>query len=400
MVGKKHMITTEPIPRLLQKPERSFFLFGPRGTGKSTWLQQVLPDALRLDLLDASLFLDLSREPHLLEAIVGNRPEKSWVVLDEIQKIPTLLDEVHRLMESKRWRFALCGSSARKLRRGGANLLAGRALTLSMEGFSAAEVPEDFDLDIALNWGMLPMVHNEPDYAADILMAYVNTYLKEELQAEGLIRKVPSFLRFLSIAGQINGQTPNVQNIAREAGVARSTVDTYFAVLSDTLVGHFLPAWRPGLKVREAAQPKFYWFDPGVARAAAGLLRDPVDRLWQGTALETLLYHEMRVYNEISGKHRRITYYRTPAGVEVDFVIETARRNQNSPSRVVTIEIKRAEKWNRSWDKPMRGLADTSGIKVDRMIGVYCGPRSYLFDGIHVWPVGDFVKALFSGEVF
>ena len=400
MVGKKHMITTEPIPRLLQKPERSFFLFGPRGTGKSTWLQQVLPDALRLDLLDASLFLDLSREPHLLEAIVGNRPEKSWVVLDEIQKIPTLLDEVHRLMESKRWRFALCGSSARKLRRGGANLLAGRALTLSMEGFSAAEVLEDFDLDIALNWGMLPMVHNEPDYAADILMAYVNTYLKEELQAEGLIRKVPSFLRFLSIAGQINGQTPNVQNIAREAGVARSTVDTYFAVLSDTLVGHFLPAWRPGLKVREAAQPKFYWFDPGVARAAAGLLRDPVDRLWQGTALETLLYHEMRVYNEISGKHRRITYYRTPAGVEVDFVIETARRNQNSPSRVVTIEIKRAEKWNRSWDKPMRGLADTSGIKVDRMIGVYCGPRSYLFDGIHVWPVGDFVKALFSGEVF
>lgn len=394
------MITVEPIPRLLQKPERSFFLFGPRGTGKSTWLKQVLPGALRLDLLDMSLFLDLSREPHLLEAIVGNRPEKSWVVLDEIQKIPALLDEVHRLMESKRWRFALCGSSARKLRRGGANLLAGRALTLSMESFSVAEVAEDFDLDLALNWGLLPMVHNEPDYAADILMAYVNTYLKEELQAEGLIRNVPPFLRFLAVAGQINGQALNVQNIAREAGVARSTVDTYFAVLNDTLVGHFLPAWRPGLKVREAAQPKFYWFDPGVARAAAGLLRDPVDRLWHGTALETLLYHELRVYNEISGKHRRITYYRTPAGVEVDFVIETARRKQNSPSRVVTIEIKRAERWNRAWDKPMRGLADTSGIKVDRMIGVYCGSRSYMFDGIRVWPVGDFVKALFSGEVF
>ena len=394
------MITVEPIPRLLQKPERSFFLFGPRGTGKSTWLKQVLPGALRLDLLDMSLFLDLSREPHLLEAIVGNRPEKSWVVLDEIQKIPALLDEVHRLMESKRWRFALCGSSARKLRRGGANLLAGRALTLSMESFSVAEVAEDFDLDLALNWGLLPMVHNEPDYAADILMAYVNTYLKEELQAEGLIRNVPPFLRFLAVAGQINGQALNVQNIAREAGVARSTVDTYFAVLNDTLVGHFLPAWRPGLKVREAAQPKFYWFDPGVARAAAGLLRDPVDRLWHGTALETLLYHELRVYNEISGKHRRITYYRTPAGVEVDFVIETARRKQNSPSRVVTIEIKRAERWNRAWDKPMRGLADTPGIKVDRMIGVYCGSRSYMFDGIRVWPVGDFVKALFSGEVF
>ena len=394
------MTSVDIIPRLLQKPERSFFLFGPRGTGKSTWLQQVLPDALRLDLLDASLFLDLSRDPHLLEAMVGNRPENSWVVLDEIQKVPTLLDEVHRLMEARRWRFALCGSSARKLRRGGANLLAGRALTLSMEGFSAAEVAETFDLDLALNWGLMPMVHNEPDYAADILTAYVNTYLKEELQAEGLIRNVPPFLRFMAVAGQINGQALNVQNIAREAAVARSTVDTYFAILNDTLVGHILPAWRPGLKVREAAQPKFYWFDPGVARAAAGMLRDPADRPWQGTALETLLYHEIRVYNEISGKHRRIAYYRTPAGVEVDFIIETAQRRQKSPSRVVAIEVKRAERWDRAWDKPMRGLADSSGVRVDRMIGVYCGTRSYLFDNIHVWPVGDFVKALFSGEVF
>jgi len=388
------------IPRLLQKPERSFFLFGPRGTGKSTWLQQVLPDALRLDLLDASLFLDLSRDPHILEAIVGNLDKKGWVVLDEIQKIPTLLDEVHRLMESRRWRFALCGSSARKLRRGGANLLAGRALTLSMEGFSAAELAGEFDLDRAMNWGLLPMVRNEPDYAADILRAYVNTYLKEELQAEGLIRNVPPFLRFIAVAGQINGQAFNSQNIAREAAVARSTVDTYFSILTDTLVGHILPAWRPGLKVREAAQPKFYWFDPGVARAAAGLLADPVDRMWQGTALETLLYHELRVYNEISGKHRLIAYYRTPAGVEVDFIIETAQRKRNSPSRVVAIEIKRAERWDRAWDKPMRGLAENSGVKVDRMIGVYCGSRSYIFDDIHVLPVGDFVKALFSGKIF
>ena len=204
------------------------------------------------------------------------------------------------------WRFALCGSSARKLRRGGANLLAGRALTLAMESFSSAELGGEFDLDFALNWGLLPFVRNEPDAAADILAAYVNTYLKEELQAEGLIRNVPPFVRFLAVAGQINGQVLNVQNIAREAAVARSTVDTYFAVLTDTLVGHLLPAWRPGLKVREAAQPKFYWFDPGVARAAAGLLRDPADRLWQGTALETLIYHELRIYNEVSRKHRRL----------------------------------------------------------------------------------------------
>jgi len=388
------------IPRLLRRPDRSFFLFGPRGTGKSTWLQQVLPDAFRLDLLDASLFLELSRDPHRLEALIGKRPAGAWVVLDEIQKVPALLDEVHRLMELRRWRFALCGSSARKLRRGGANLLAGRALTLSMESLSAAELSTEFDLDFALNWGLLPFVLSDPDTAADILAAYVNTYLKEELQAEGLIRNVPPFVRFLAVAGQINGQIVNAQNISREASVARSTVDTYFAILTDTLVGHILPAWRPGLKVREAAQPKFYWYDPGVARAAAGLLRDPADRQWQGLALETLVYHELRVYNEISGKHRPVSYYRTPAGVEVDFIIETSRRRPSTSARVVAIEIKRAERWDRAWDKALRGLAETAGVRVERMIGVYCGSRRYEFDNVTVLPVAEFVKALFAGEVF
>ncbi len=388
------------VPRLLRPPERSFFLFGPRGTGKSTWLRQVLPGALRLDLLDSSLFLELSRDPHRLENLIGDLPAGTWVVLDEIQKVPALLDEVHRLLELKRWRFALCGSSARKLLRGGANLLAGRALTLAMESFSAAELGKAFDLDFALNWGLLPFVHNEPAAAADILAAYVNTYLKEELQAEGLIRNVPPFVRFLSVAGQFNGQSVNVQNIARDAAVARSTVDTYFGILSDTLVGHVLPAWRPGLKVREAAQPKFYWFDPGVARAAAGLLRDPVDRLWQGTALETLVFHELRVYNEVSRKHRPLSYYRTPAGVEVDFIIETARRRPGNPPRVVAIEVKRAERWDRAWDKPLRSLAETSGVKTDRLIGVYCGTRSYRFGDVQVMPLADFVRALFSGEIF
>jgi uncharacterized protein len=394
------MALVETIPRLLKRPERSFFLFGPRGIGKSTWLHQVLPESFRLDLLDASLFLELSRDPQRLEALVGKKPAGAWVVLDEIQKVPALLDEVHRLMESRRWRFALCGSSARKLRRGGANLLAGRALTLSMESFSAAELGTGFDLDFALNWGLLPFVLEEPDTAADILAAYVNTYLKEELQAEGLIRNVPPFVRFLAVAGQINGQIVNAQNISREASVARSTVDTYFAILTDTLVGHFLPAWRPGLKVREAAQPKFYWFDPGVARAAAGLLREPADKQWQGLALETLIYHELRVYNDISGKHRSVSYYRTSAGVEVDFIVETSRRRANTSPQVAALEIKRAERWDRNWDKALRALADTDGVRVDRMIGVYCGSRRYDFDNVTVLPVADFVKALFAGEIF
>jgi predicted AAA+ superfamily ATPase len=355
---------------------------------------------LRFDLLDAALYLELSRDPHRLEAMIGDRPARSWVILDEIQKVPGLLDEVHRLMEERHWRFALCGSSARKLRRGGANLLAGRAITLNMEGFSSAELGPSFNLSRAIEWGLLPFVHQDPTYSADILAAYMNTYLKEEIREEGLVRNVPPFVRFLAIAGQLNGQAVNGHNIAREAAVARATVDTYFAVLSDTLLGHFLPPWRPGLKVRESAHPKFYWFDPGVARAAAGLLRDPVDRLWQGTALETLVFHELRVYNEVSRKHRPISYYRTAAGVEIDFIVETEKRRHSSPPRVVAIEVKRAEKWDRTWEKPLRNLASLPGLKVERMIGVYGGSRSYRFDQIDVMPAADFFRSLQQGKIF
>ena len=391
---------TDYIPRLLKCPNRSFFLFGPRGVGKSTMLRQVLPEALHLDLLDASLYLELSRDPHRLEAIIGHRPRGAWIVLDEIQKAPGLLDEVHRLMESRRWRFALCGSSARKLCRGGANLLAGRAVTVNLEGFSAGELGNKFDLSTSLDWGMLPFIQEDQEQAAEILSAYLNTYLKEEIREEGLVRRVPPFVRFLSLAGQFNGQMVNLQNIAREAGVSRSTVDTYFSILMDTLLGHFLPAWRPGLKVREAAHPKFYWFDQGVARAAAGWLRDPADRVWLGAALETLVYHELRVYNEVSRKLRPLFFYRTPAGVEVDFIIETARRQWDSPPHVVAVEVKRAERWERVWEKHLRSLIENPGLIIDRLIGVYCGSRIYEFDNLTVFPLEDFVTALFAGEIF
>jgi len=388
------------IPRLLRCPDRSFFLFGPRSTGKSTWLRQVLPKAVWFDLLDTSLYLELSREPHRLEALIGKRPSGSWIVLDEIQKIPSLLDEVHRLMETHRWRFALCGSSARKLRRGGANLLAGRAITLNMEGFSATELSSDFDLEFSMNWGLLPFVQLERGNAADILEAYVNTYLKEEIREEGLVRNVPPFLRFLNVAGQLNGQSVHGQNIAREASLPRSTVDTYFSILIDTLLGHFLPAWRPGLKVREAAHPKFYWFDPGVARAAAGLIREPADRVWQGAALETLIFHELRVYNESSRKRRPLAYYRTASGVEIDFIIESRKRHANGPAHLVAVEVKRAEKWNRSWESGLRDLASQEGVKVDRSIAVYTGARTYRFGGLDVLPVSEFLQQLYQGRIF
>ncbi len=396
----KQDVPSAVTPRLLKRPEHSFFLFGPRGTGKTTWLKQFFDNTLHLDLLDASLHMELSRDPHRLEALAGSLGENDWLVLDEIQKNPDLLDEVHRLMESRRLRFALCGSSARKLRRGGINLLAGRAVTLNMEGFSAREQGDSFDLQQALNWGQLPVVLRAPELAADILAAYVDTYIKEEIRAESLIRHEPPFLRFLAVAGQLNGQQINAQSVARDAGVARSTVDNYFAILTDTLLGHFLPAWRPGFKVREAARPKFYWFDPGVARAAAGWLRDPVDRAWQGTALETFIYHELRVFNEISRKFRPIAYYRTAAGVEVDFIIETRKRSSDMKPRIVALEVKRNASWRREWETPLRSLAAQQQLIVEKMIAVYTGTRSYRFNDLDVWPVDRFIRALHDGEVF
>ncbi|WP_045217127.1 ATP-binding protein [Desulfonatronovibrio magnus] len=395
MANSKHII-----PRLLTCPDYSFFLFGPRGTGKTTWLNDVLGNSLRLDLLDSSLHLELMKEPHRLEAMIAHLKSDEWVVLDEIQKNPVLLDEVHRIMESRGLKFALCGSSARKLKRGGANLLAGRALTLNMEGFSAHELGSGFNLNMALNWGMLPMVLNNPQLAPDILAAYVDTYLQEEIRAEGLIRHEPPFLRFMSIAGQMNAQMINTQGLARDSGVPRSTVDGYFSILVDTLLGNFLQAWRPGFKVRETARPKFFWFDPGVARAAAGWLRDPVDRAWQGTALETIIFHELRVFNQVSRKHRPIYFYRTPSGVEVDFIVETARKRSGSPGRVVALEVKLSDAWRREWEAPMRSLKSQNKIDVEKMIAVYTGQRVYRFDGLHVLPVEQFITALHQGDIF
>jgi predicted AAA+ superfamily ATPase len=390
-----------PLKRLLVAPERSFFLFGPRGVGKSTWLRGTFTDAVVLDLLDSALFLELSREPSRLEAIVGRRPEGAWVVLDEIQKAPMLLDEAHRLMEARGWRFVLCGSSARKLRRGGTNLLAGRAVTRHLDGFCSQEIGDSFDPEAAAEWGTLPLVHLDPRNARDILSAYVNTYIKEEIREEGAVRSLQPFLRFLSIAGQLNGQLVNGQNVAREAAVSRGSVDAYFSILEDTLLGHFLPSYRPQVKVRERGHPKFYWFDPGVARAAAGLLFDPVDRLWMGTALETLIFHELRVYNHTRGRHRPISFYRPPSGAEVDFVIETRKRQAASPPHVVCIEVKAARRWERKWEQPMRSLrGHPEAVRVDRMLGVYTGERAYAFDQLDVLPVRDFLRQLHQGSVF
>lgn len=388
------------ITRSLSVPERSFFLFGARGTGKSTWLRHALPDAVYLDLLDTSLQFELMAEPHRLEAVIGDPGQHGWVVLDEVQKIPKLLEEVHRLMEIKPWQFVLCGSSARKLKRGGADLLAGRALTLNMEGFTSAELGGVFDVDLAIEWGMLPVVFPPDHRTPDVLSAYVDTYLREEITAEGAVRNLPPFVRFLSIAGMLNGQVLNTRNLAGEARVPRTTVEGFFQVLMDTLQCVQLPAYRPGVKVREVARPKMYWLDPGVARACAGLLRDPLAGDWKGTALETLIFHELRVWNAVSNRHRDIGYYQTGGGAEIDFVVETRKRQPGCVPQLICLEVKHATRWKREWERSIRSLACREGIDVVRQIGVYRGTRSYRYGDFEVLPVEAFLGELHSGRLF
>ena len=192
----------------------------------------------------------------------------------------------------------------------------------------------------------------------------------------------------------------NASNVSRDAAVPRVSVDAYFEILVDTLLGHFLPAWQPGLKVRERVRPKFYWFDPGVARFAAGLGFEPVDRPWKGFALETLVFHELRVFNETSAKRRSLAYYHTASNVEIDFVVETRKRKTGGKPSVVCVEVKSAERWDRSWDRAMRDLAASGRVHVDGLYGVYQGSHRLRFDGVQVLPVVDFLSALHAGGVY
>jgi predicted AAA+ superfamily ATPase len=269
-----------------------------------------------------------------------------------------------------------------------------------MEPFSSHELGSGFDLDSALAWGLLPIVYADLPEAPAILDAYLETYLREEIRAESAVQRLQPFARFLSIAGQLSGQILNVQNVAREAAVPRTTVAGYFEILAQTLLTHALPAYRPGVKVREAAHPKFFWVDSGIARAAAGLAFDPIDRTWLGQSLETLIYHELRTYNQVAQRHRTIAYYRTASGAEIDFVVETRKRLADRPAQVVCIEVKLAGHWNRKWERPMRDMRKIAGIEVARMIAVYTGPDPLHFDGLDVLPVEVFLGQLHAGQVF
>lgn len=307
------------LPALLRR--KSFFLFGPRATGKSFLVRRQLGDrALVIDLLRSDLYLRLAADPSLLGALVGDRRGPGeWVVIDEVQKLPLLLDEVHRLIETRRLRFLLTGSSARKLRRGQANLLAGRAWTARLHPLTFAELPR-FDLGRMLRYGGLPPVvlSDEPE---EELGAYVRTYLQEEIQAEGLVRRLPQFSRFLTTAALTSGQMLNFAQIASDTGMPAATVREHYFLLEDTLVGHLLPAWTKSRKRKAISTAKFYFFDTGVTHALAGTRTIDRNSNLYGQSFEQWIGMELRAYLDYRRRNDPLAYWRSIHEHEVDFLI-------------------------------------------------------------------------------
>ncbi len=388
------------LKRILPVPSKSFFLFGPRGTGKSTWLRENLKASLYVDLLKSSVFLDLNANPSKLRDMVVHLKPHSWVIIDEVQKAPTLLDEVHSLYEEKKLNFALSGSSARKLKRGGANLLAGRAIQTFLFPMVLKEYSEVYTLVQAIEWGSLPLIISNQEYIKETLATYVETYLRQEIVEEGLIRKLEPFIRFLQIAGIYNAQILNVENVSREAHVSRTTVDKYFQILEDTMLGYRLPAYQPAAKTREVNHPKFYFFDSGVARACAGLLEEDVDNVWKGFSLETYFLNELRAYNHYEKKNRQIYYYKLSNSYEIDFIIEIKKKTLSVKPEVICIEVKHSKKWDPKWSYAMNDFQKQSKVTVSKKIGIYLGDETLHSKDVDVFPLPIFLEKLYSGQIF
>lgn len=318
------------IPRLLSLPKfQSYFLFGPRNTGKSTLINNYynLNNSIMFDLLDPLLEDRFSRDPSELSKIVKALPEEiKYIILDEVQKIPKLLDVIHHLIESTDKYYVMTGSSARKLKHGGANLLAGRAFVYYLYPFSFLEIEDQFKLEDALNWGLLPKIIElkNPEDKKRFLDSYSHTYLKEEIWAEQFIKNLDPFRKFLEVAGQMNGKIINFHKIAVDVGVDDKTIKKYYSILEDTLIGFFLEAFKHSVRKRLSSKPKFYFFDVGVARSLARMLTIPVipKTTLYGDAFEHFIILECMKLASYYNNDYRFSYLMTKDDVEIDLVVE------------------------------------------------------------------------------
>ena len=374
------------LKRVLKAPEQTFFLLGPRGSGKTTWLRATFPDAHVIDLLSEETYQRLLASPGQFADELRAVPAGRWVIVDEVQRLPSLLNEVHRFIEERRQNFVLCGSSARKLKRGGVNLLAGRALYRSMHPFVPEELGQQFDLEEILRYGTLPIVWDSIA-KQETLSAYAQLYLKEEIQAEALVRNLPGFARFLPIAALFHAQTVNVTNIAREAGVARTTVTGYLDILEETLLCFRLRAYETKLRVRERKLPKWYWCDPGIVRGmkrVTGTIA-PEER---GALFEGIVAQLLRAYKDYRGICDDIYYWATSgrSTMEVDFILVRG-------SDLIAIEAKSGNTFADAWCKGLRAIGPLEGLR--RRIVVYPrGPVMRTKDGIDVLPFKHFADEI------
>jgi len=374
------------LKRIFKSPKQSFFLLGPRGSGKSTWIRYNFPEAYVVDLLSEETYQRLLANPGHFGNELRSVPTGQWVIVDEIQRLPNLLNEVHRFIEQRQLSFILCGSSARKLKRAGVNLLAGRALHRSMHPFVPEEVGAQFDLDNALQYGLLPIVWDSAE-KDETLSAYAQFYLKEEIQAEALVRNLPGFARFLPIAALFHGQRINVTNIAREAGVARTTITGYLDILEETLLCFRLPAYEARLRVRERKLPKLYWCDPGIVRIMKRSTGTPAPEE-KGALFEGMVAQLLRAYRDYRGICDDI-YYWAPSGksgIEVDFLLIRG-------ADLIAVEVKSGNAFLETWCKGLRAVAPIEGLR--RRIVVYPqGPVMRTRDGIEVLPFEEFAHML------
>ncbi len=359
--------------------KKSYFLFGPRQTGKTTLARRTLPHARVYDLLDSATFLALSHRPGRLAEEVS---AGELVVIDEIQRLPELLNEVHRLIEERRVRFLLTGSSARKLRRGGVNLLGGRARTAYLHPFTLRELGDHFDLSRALEHGLLPSIYFSDDPRED-LEAYTGTYLQQEIVAEGATRNVPAFSRFLRVVALANATLVNFTNVANDAQVPRTTVYEYFEILKDTLILHEVPAWTLSRKRKPLVSSKYYFFDVGVASALQGrLVKQNTPEF--GPAFETYMLHELLCHRDYAAG-LPVSHWRSASGFEVDFVLGDH----------IGVEVKAKEHVGPQDLRSLRALAEESGIQSSVCVSLERRRREV--EGISILPYRQFLEELWQG---
>ncbi len=362
------------------------FLWGARQTGKSTLLKKLFPDAIYYDLLKADEFERFSRRPSLLREELTQISSSKIVIIDEVQKIPHLLDEVQWLIVNNNIRFILCGSSARKLKRSGANLLGGRAIRYVLHPLVSAEIP-GFDILKAINNGLLPR-HYMIENPAKRLQAYVGDYLQQEISAEALVRNLSTFTRFLEIAAISSGEMINYQNVAAECGVSAPTVKEYFSILEDTMIGYIVPAYAKTIKRRIIQAPRFYFFDVGITNYLLKRKNLEQGTLDFGKAFEHLIIQELIAYISYTNNENGLSYWRTSSQFEVDCILGDAK---------VAIEIKSSSEVHQHHCKGLKAFKEEHPKSRPIVVSFDKTPR--LMNGIEIIPAMLFLEKLWNGDI-